>query len=133
MIMCVYPQFVYFPPRCMQKVEDVTGEKDPQEQALVCSLPYQESTHPDTHAHKLQTYNQIRYPGATIKNVFIPPNATPKLIVQRILAAKPAGKQLTVLKLCSHGDSGMLFLSGEDGIPLHVGNVDPFAELKPHF
>ena len=140
MIMCVHPQFVTFKEfgsfdaSCMKKVEDITGEKDPQEQALVCSYPYQESIHNVTHVRKLKTYFQTRYPGATIKNVFIPPNATPKLIVQKIIAAKPAGKQLTVMKLSSHGDSGLLFLAGNPpSIPLHVGNVDPFAELKPHF
>src|SRR5262249_54897995 len=109
MIMCVYPQFVSFhefgsfDAGCMKKVEDITGEKDPQEQALVCSLRHQESIHNVTHVRKLKTYYQMKYPGATIKDVFIPPNATPKLIVQKIIAAKPAGKQLTVMKLSSHG------------------------------
>ena len=37
--------------------------------------------------------------------------------MKRIIAAKPAGKMLTILKLVSHGDTGMLFLSGTGDHP----------------
>src|SRR5262245_33949155 len=67
------------------------------------------------------------------KNVFIPPSATQEMIVRQIIAARPAGEQLTTLELVARGDSGMLFLSGADGTPLTVANAQPWAELRPHF
>ena len=86
---------------------------------------------------RVEDYDQYTHKGATVKNVFIPDAASPGQIVKRIIAAKPAGKMLTILKLVSHGDTGMLFLSGTGDhpprLPLTHLNIEEFAELRPHF
>src|SRR5262249_3673511 len=124
--------FGSFDAGCMKKVEDITGEKDPQEQALVCSRRHQESIHNVTHVRKLKTYYQMKYPGATIKDVFIPPNATPQLIVQKMIAARAAGKRLRFWQVPWRGAAGLLFLAGRPpSLPLYVGNPIRFAGLKP--
>src|SRR5262245_10974129 len=96
----------------------------------------------DTRTKKVQilTYDQYTHPWfKEIQNVFIPLYASPGMIVNRIISAKPAGKKLTYLKLVAHGEAGWLFLSGAPdppippALPLAHDNVDEFARLRSHF
>jgi hypothetical protein len=71
----------------------------------------------------VMNYDQYTHLGATIVNVFIPEFASPRQIVKRIIAAKPAGKKLTILKLAAHGDTGQLYLSGTGDRPPHPADA----------
>jgi hypothetical protein len=111
MMMCVYPEGADLNRGTITKVNRHTGE--------VRVLQYDDYTHPGV---------------KVIRSVFIPPGASPGVIVKRIISAKPADKKLTILKLVAHGDAGMLFLSGPvPAVPLTQFTVDEFADLRPHF
>jgi hypothetical protein len=148
MIMCVYPYFVAlddeFNPTKVTYEDKYLNEdrkkctlnfldRNPQERALICLRDPDEHRNIKTGRHWWNTFDDIYHKGSAITNVFIPPNTPQEMIVQKIIAAKPAGKQLTTLKLVSHGNTGMLALSGPKGSPLTFANAEPWADLKPHF
>jgi hypothetical protein len=140
MIMCVYPYFVTnnYQDRALhnedkQKCMLDFMNMDPQERALACLRYKEEKIHNVTKIRRIKLYDELYFKGSAITNVFIPPNSDQEHIVQRIIAAKPDGKQLTTLKLVSHGDSGRLCLSGVQAILLDHGNADAWGALRPHF
>lgn len=54
-------------------------------------------------------------------------------VVGQIIACKPKGEHITVLRIGSHGNAGGICISGEKNIPLAYVTADCLAPLKVHF
>src|SRR5262249_36494693 len=111
MMMCVYPEGADLNRGTVTKTDRRTGEV------------------------RVLSYDALNHPGVKqIVNVFIPPSASPGVIVKKIISARPADKKLTYLKLLPPGAVGMLSLPGRlPALPLAHLSVDEFADLRPHF